>query len=104
MSVRLSAADQEAGRCEVSGRVLVLAVALLALDAAHADACRLGSPCTKYKRRTIEVDEPVYGYTHSLRGALPAWSVERVGKFLVRGSCKPDTTPFFFNDTATTEK
>jgi hypothetical protein len=75
----------------VIARLLLIALALATLERA-ADACCLGCPCTKYQPRTETYRQPVYGYTHSVKGALPKWSVERVAAFLARGTWTPITT------------
>jgi hypothetical protein len=77
-------------------RVLVILLALVAVERA-ADACCLGCACTKYKDRHLDekiftVQDVAPGYTRSVRGALPAWSIERITAFLTRGEWKPHPT------------
>jgi hypothetical protein len=77
-------------------RVIAIVLALLALERV-ADACCVGCACTKYRQRLhdfdddVPVTEPVYGYTHSVTGALPRWSAARIAKFLASGTWKPIT-------------
>lgn len=73
-------------------RIFAIVVALLAVERA-ADACCLGCACTKYKDREEPhaVAEPIYGYTHSVAGAIPRWSHARISTFLATGTWKPIT-------------
>src|SRR5688572_8661672 len=75
-------------------RVIAILLALWAAERA-AEACCLGGACTKYKQNgqgpQDVIEEPVYGYTHSVAGAIPRWSHARIAKFLSTGTWKPIT-------------
>jgi hypothetical protein len=77
-------------------RVIVVLLAMLVTERV-AEACCLGCACTKYKDRDgvpeiYVVQDIPPGYTRSVKGALPAWSIERITKFLTVGTWKPHPT------------
>lgn len=74
-------------------RLLIILVTLVAVERA-ANACCLGCACTKYKQQQDQdstVQLPAVGYTHSVRGAVPRWSIDRITKFLTSGTWLPVT-------------